>query len=247
MKHLLIFSAILILLGAPTALAAEGFVIEAEMAQPEVGVQLRGDTQITIDSGGHMVVMTQSGQMIRKDGPFKGVASDIMAGIGGSDAEMEGGLLESLLELAEVSGMSEEQLGAVRGMTQEDIDSHPNAISTAVSVFCMKEGELPEFHTSEAPAVDEPLIVRRRVRPIQFLQTTWPAGATSLQWPADWAPAEEGRYIWALGNRGTSGLRIVVVEEGASSPLERAALYYDHGCEIQARSVFRAALANAQQ
>ncbi len=247
MRHLLILSSILLLLSAPVALAAEGFVIEAEKAQPEVGVQLRGDTQIAIEAGGHIVVMALSGQMIRKDGPFEGPASSILTAISGSGADMEGGLFESLLELAEVSGKSEEHLGAVRGTVQEDMDTHPNAISTAVSVFCIREGALPEFHTSKAPAVDEPLIVRRRVRPIQFLQTTWPAGATALKWPGDWPPAEEGRYIWALGNRGTSGLRIIVVEQEASSLLEKAALYFDLGCEVQARLMFHAALATAQQ
>jgi len=246
MKHLIIISAIMFLLAPVAASAADGFVIEAKSAQPDVGIQVRGDTQVSVDDGGHIVLMTEAGQMVRKDGPFTGTADDILAGqIGSADTAMEGGLLGSLLELAEVSGKSEEQLGAVRGATQEGAD-RPDAISTAVSDFCLAENQAPVFYTSEAPAVDEPLIVRRRVRPIQFLQTTWPAGANSVAWPADWPPAEDGRYVWALGFRGTVALRIIALEEVPDSDLAAAALQYDLGCEVQAKALFQSALAAAQ-
>ena len=237
----------MILLTPVVASAADGFVIEAIDAQPDVGIQVRGDTQVTVDEGGHIVLMTEAGQMVRQDGPFTGTADDILAGQdGGGDMVMEGGLLGSLLELAEVSGKSDEQLGAVRGTTAEGADN-PEAISTAVSNFCISEGQTPMFYSSNAPAVDEPLIVRRRVRPIQFLQTTWPAGASTLTWPADWPPAEDGRYVWALGSRGTVALRIIALEEVPSSDLAAAALQYDLGCEMQAKALFHSALAAAAQ
>ncbi|MEE9250453.1 MAG: hypothetical protein V3U93_04930 [Alphaproteobacteria bacterium] len=228
------------------ASAAGGFVIEANNAQPDVGIQVGGDTQISIGEGGHIVLMTEAGQMIRKDGPYEGPADGILAGqTNSNDIAMEGGLLGSLLELAEVSGKSEEQLGAVRGTTEEGAE-RPDAISTAVSDFCLMAGQTPVFYTSNAPAVDEPLIVRRRVRPVQFLQTTWPAGENTLAWPGDWPPAEEGRYVWALGARGTVALRVIELEEVPENALASAALHYDLGCEMQAKALFQAALAAAQ-
>lgn len=237
----------MILLVPVAASAADGFVIETNSAQPEVGIQVRGDTQVTVDEGGHIVLMTEAGQMVRQVGPFAGTANDILAGQDrGGDMAMEGGLLGSLLELAEVSGKSEEQLGAVRGTTAEGAD-RPEAISTAVSNFCISEGQTPMFYTSGVPAIDEPLIVRRRVRPIQFLQTTWPAGANTVTWPADWPPAEDGRYVWALGSRGAVALRIIVLEEVPSSDLASAALQYDLGCEMQAKALFQSVLAEAAQ
>ena len=140
----------MILLAPVAAFAADGFVIEANNAQPDVGIQVRGDTQVSVEEGGHIVLMTEAGQMVRKDGPFIGTADDILAGQQGSgDIAMEGGLLGSLLELAEVSGKSEEQLGAVRGTTAEGAD-RPDAISAAVSDFCMSDGHIPVFYTSEA-------------------------------------------------------------------------------------------------
>lgn len=246
MRHLIFTSAILILLSPSVASATDGFVIEANNAQPDIGIQVRGDTQISIGEGGHIVLMTEAGQMIRKDGPYTGSADSILAGQAETGLAMEGGLLGSLLELAEVSGKSEEQLGAVRGTTEEGAD-RPDAITSAVSDFCLSEGQIPEFYTSKAPAVDEPLIVRRRVRPIQFLQTTWPAGENTLTWPADWPPPEEGRYVWALGARGTVALRIIALEETPENPLAAAALQYDLGCEMQAKAAFQSALAAVQR
>ena len=247
-KHLLIISAFFLFMSPTAVFAASSFVIEENAAQPEVGSQVQGDTKITINGDGHIVLMTDAGQIVRQDGPFNGTADDILSGlISSSDVAMEGGLLGSLLELAEVSGKSEEQLGAVRGAVQEGAD-RPDTISSAVSNFCMRAGGVPVFYTSNAPTVDEPLIVRRRVRPIQFLQTTWPAGANSLTWPADWPPAEEGRYIWALGSRGTTAVRLITMDNPMpDSPLAAAAMQYDMGCEVQAKALFRSVLAKGQK
>ncbi len=246
MKHFLIISTILLLLSPTAAFASSSFVIEANGAQPDIGIQVQGDTQITIDDGGHIVLMTDAGQMIRQDGPFSGTADDILSDrVGSSDTAMEGGLLGSLLELDVVSGISDEQLGAVRGAVQEGADI-PDTISMAVSNFCMTEGETPVFYTSKAPAADEPLIVRRRVRPVQVLLTTWPAGENTLVWPAEWPPAEEGRYVWALGSRGTVAVRLISMNEIPDNTLANAAMQYDLGCEIQAKALFQSALAMAQ-
>lgn len=246
MKKFIFISAILLLISPTAVFAASSFVIESNDAQPEVGIQVQGDTQITVNDGGHIVLMTDAGQMVRQDGPFDGTADDILADhISSTDTAMEGGLLGSLLELAEISGKSDEQLGAVRGAAQEGAD-RPDTISAAVSNFCMTENQSPVFYTSKAPAADEPLIVRRRVRPIQFLQTTWPAGANTLAWPADWPPAEEGRYVWALGSRGTSAVRLLAMEDIPDSDLAIAALQYDMGCEVQAKALFQSVLTKTQ-
>ena len=67
-----------------------------------------------------------------------------------------------------------------------------------------------------------------------------------MVWPADWPPAEEGRYVWALGSRGTVALRVIELEDMPENPLASAALQYDLGCEMQAKALFQAALAAAE-
>ena len=241
MKRLLALLVVLMMFGTNAALAETAFVIEGENAEPAVGVQVSEDTKISIDPEGHMVIMTESGQMIRKDGPYNGTAATLFEQIE-SGVSMDGNMLESLLELAEVSGTAEEQLGAVRGAEIETGEVGSDMISTSVTVFCLAEGVMPIFFTSKAPDVDEPLVVRRRVRPIQYLEVTWPAGTTSLPWPSDWEPPEEGRYVWALGQRGSAAVKLVELEDEFTSPLEQAAVYYDEGCESQAKAIFRDAL-----
>ena len=246
MKYLFIIFTALVLLTPALAFAAGGFVIEANDAQPVVGIQIGDDTHISIGEGGHIVLMTEAGQMFRKDGPYEGPADGIFAGqTDANSGAMEGGLLGSLLELAEVSDKSEEQLGAVRGVAGEGAE-RPDAISEGVANFCLTAGETPVFYAAKAPAVDEPLIVRRRVTPIQFLQTTWPAGEKMLAWPSDWPPAEEGRYVWALGARGSIALRVIELGNVPENPLVSAALHYDLGCETQAKALFQAALSAAR-
>ena len=241
MKRLLALLIVLVAFGTNTALAETAFIIEGVNAEPAVGVQVSEDTKISIDPEGHLVIMTESGQMIRKDGPYDGTAAVLFAQIVGGDS-MDGSMLESLLELAEVSGTAEDQLGAVRGAEIETAEVGPNMISTSVTVFCLTEGVMPEFFTSNAPDVDEPLVVRRRVRPIQYMEVTWPAGTTNLPWPAEWEQPEEGRYVWALGQRGSAAVKLVELEDEFESPLEQAAVFYDEGCESQAKAIFRDAL-----
>ena len=99
MKHLIIIFAILISLTPAVASAAGGFVIEANDAQPDVGIQIGDDTQVSIGEGGHIVLMTETGQMVRKDGPYEGPVDGIFAGQTKDIADaLEGGLLDALLE-----------------------------------------------------------------------------------------------------------------------------------------------------
>ncbi len=246
MRRLLIVSSLFVLLAARVATAEDAFVIEAEKGQPDVGVRVTAETVIRIEAGGHLVLMTESGQVVRQDGPFESTGGSMLTDAGGG-TPLHGGLIGSLLALAEASGTAKRQLGAVRGTPEEEASARPNAISSGVSVYCLTPGSWPEFYTSNAPAVDEPLIVRRRVRPKAFMTTPWPAGAHSVTWPSDWPAPKKGRYVWALGYRGTTGLKIVEFKQRISNPIQTAAAFYELGCESQARAAFADAVASAKR
>ena len=96
MKRLLALLIVLVAFGTNAALAAPAFIIEGENAEPAVGVQVSEDTKISIDPEGHLVIMTESGQMIRKNGPYDGTAAILFEQIEGGDS-MDGSMLESLL------------------------------------------------------------------------------------------------------------------------------------------------------
>ncbi|MFP6744890.1 MAG: hypothetical protein VCB77_06855 [Alphaproteobacteria bacterium] len=160
------------------------------------------------------------------------------------DEELDNPVLSSLLELAEISRGSEEQLGGVHGATL-DSESHATAITPVTSTFCLVEGAKPTFHAARAPARDEPVTFRSRVSPLGFFQTTWPVGDNLLPWPDTWPLPEEGRYIWSLGDRGPTPLWIRVIDEIPDSLPERAAFYYNMRCETQAVALIRSLMKSA--
>jgi hypothetical protein len=225
----------------------EGFVIEAVMASPEADSPLQRDTAVEIADGGYIVIISRSGQLVRRDGPFKGAASSLLDSLLSPDSEeLDNPVLSSLLELAEVSRGSEEQLGGVRGVEFDD-EVHATAITAATTTYCLIEGARPEFYVSRAPTRDEPVTFRSRISPLGFLQTTWPVGVNLLAWPDAWPEMEEGRYIWSLGDRGPTPLRIRIIDDLPDSLPIRAAYYYDLRCETQAVALIRSLMTSANR
>jgi len=225
----------------------EGFVIEAVMALPEADSPLQRDTAVEIFDGGYIVIIVRSGQLLRRDGPFEGPASILLESIFSPDSEeLDNPVLSSLLELAEVSRGSDEQLGGVRGILKGN-EVHATAITAVTETYCLTENAKPEFYVSRAPARDEPVTFRSRLSPLGFLQTTWPVGVNLLTWPDAWPDVEEGRYIWSLGDRGPTTLRIRVIDDLPDSLAERAAYYYDLRCETQAVALIRSLMASADR
>ncbi len=255
MRVPMLIACVVALLANETAAAGvEGYVLEAVRATPGQGSPLAQETILQIEPDGHMVVMALSGRTVRKDGPYIGRAAEVLSSAGGGASSGGGNglpvdMLESLLELSEVSETSKGMIAAVRlPGVPEPIDSAlPDAISSATRTFCLEGGAMPDFYAVRSPAQDEPLIFRRLLNSRRFLLTTWPAGAGRVPWPKKWGPPREGRYVWTLGNRAPATLRIRIVESLPEDPLMRAALFLDMRCKAQALAVFRAALAGAER
>lgn len=230
----------------PAAAEPQGFVIEAVMATPEADTPIDHDTRIDVEGEGYILIIMRDGQIFRQDGPFHEVAASLLDKIvepGGDD--VGNGILSSLLELAEVSGKSMEQLGGVRGAERQN-DAHAKAITAVTKTYCFVAGEAPGFYASQPPKRDEPLILRLRASPKSFYQATWPVGVTDLPWPADWPLPEEGRYIWSIGSQGPAPLWFRAVDDLPDSLTLRAALYNDMRCYTQAIALMRQILESAK-
>jgi hypothetical protein len=183
MRAIAIVVSVMVFWGSAAFAEPEAFVIEAVLASPEADSPLQRETEIDIADGGYMVIVSRSGQLMRKDGPYQGPASNLLdAIIAPDDEELDNPVLSSLLELAEISRASDEQLGGVRGAAT-DSESHATAITPVTTTFCLVEGAKPDFYASQAPARDEPVTFRSRVSPQGFFQTTWPVGVNLLAWP----------------------------------------------------------------
>jgi hypothetical protein len=224
----------------------EGFVIEAVMASPEANSPLRRDTPVEIAAGGYIVIITRNGQMVRQDGPFQGPASSLMdAIITPGENELGNPILSSLFDLAGVIRAGEEHLGGLRGAVIETA-VHPWVITNATTALCLVAGARPDFYVSRPPARDEPVTFRTRISPRGILHAKWPVGATILPWPDSWPSPMEGRYIWTLGDRGPTPLRIRVVETPPENLPERAAFYHDLQCDTQAVALMRSMIESAK-
>lgn len=247
MRIIALVVSIMIVVPAAAASAAEpdGFVIEAVLATPAADAPVERETAIEIEIDGYIVIISRSGQLIRKDGPHSGPAGELLDAIfAPGDDDLDNSVLASLLALAELSRGSTEFGGGVRGARLET-EAHPTAITTATAVYCLAGDTPPAFYVSRPPVRDEPVIIRNRVSPRGLQQAKWPVGATTLPWPADWPAPVEGRYIWTLGSRGPSALWIRLVEDPPRDLAERAALYYDMRCHSQAVALLRAMLDGA--
>ena len=230
----------------PAAAEPQGFVIEAVMATPEADTPIDRDTWIDVEGEGYILILMRDGQIFRQNGPFHDVAASLLDKIvepGGDDVGND--ILSSLLELAEVSGKSMEQLGGVRGAERQN-DVHAKAITAVTQTYCFVVGEAPHFYASKPPERDEPIILRRRAAPKSFYQATWPVGVTDLPWPTDWPLPEEGRYIWSLGSQGPAPLWLRAVADLPDSLTLRAALYNDMRCYTQAIALIRQILTSAE-
>lgn len=236
-----------LLLAARAAAEPVGFVIEAVLATPGADSPIERQTRIDIEDAGHMLILMRSGLMIRKDGPFHDRAKILIDSIETpGDGDIGNGILSSLLELAEISQKSTDQIGGVRGADQR-FDVHAEAITPATKTYCFVAGTSPGFHTSSPPRRDEPLVIRLRASPKGFHQATWPVGVKDLPWPANWPAPEEGRFIWSVGGLAAAPLWLRLIDVLPESLVERAALYNDLRCYTQAIALIRQLMTSAKR
>ena len=213
----------------------QGMVIEAVLATPEAEILFERDTMINIEDKGYILIITQNGQIIRKDGPFHELAASLFDEAASlfDEADPPSGNGITI----ETPGDSDlEKWRAER--RNEGYYDHPEAISRATETFCFVKSEPPVFHTSKPPIRDEPLIWLFRISPKEKFRAIWPAGVEDLPWQEHWPfPKEEGRYHWYLGDQGSTLMigrpELKLVDELPASLEERAALYNDMGCYRQ--------------
>ena len=247
---LLAFFGLLAFLSAGAARAQQGFVVVAHKATPEVGAPVDDGTLLSIEPGGHIVIMTGAARMIRRDGPYQGAAQALLVRPAAASGEPLGKtLLLGLMELAKESGRSEETVFGVRGSGAGAVaaEAGPYAIAPGAGVFCIHDDVPPALFTPDPPARDSTLVVRRTSRPKELLRAGWPAGARRMDWPQAWPPPAKGRYLVAIGQGGGWAVRLIPVGPRPEAAFRQAALYYEAGCRRQAAAALRLAVNGAER
>ncbi len=146
----------------------------------------------------------------------------------------------------ELRNVGDSEAKQLRGGASSAPVVNTNTITSETSSFCLTEGARPEFAVLRAPAVDQPIIVRRRTAPPQIMNGVWKKGSNTFAWPRDWPLPDEDRYIWALGSSSTTATEILFVEGDPTTPHDRAAAYYTPGCEAQVVAAFNEIVAQGQ-
>lgn len=237
---------VLLILIAPQAFAADGFVIESNSANLVVGVPIDETTTISVAAGGHLVILTSSGQMLRRNGPFVGTGAGALgpaavAKSGGAAAST----IDALVDLAVERGTAQNRVFASRGNIQ-GIAGRPFSITPETQTYCHRADIAPAFALSQPPTRDLPLLLHRTSRPRASHDAYWPAGQPNFAWPRDWPSLETGTYEWSAGYvHGAFIVKIISARADPSDPIAVAEELTRLGCGDQAWISLKEAITRA--
>ena len=239
----------LIVLSASRTLATDGYVIDSADANVEVGTEVAGGTAIQVSSGGHVVILTATGQMLRRDGFFEGKAQDAfdLSAPTQAKAEIGAGVLAALMGLARDDGTAQNKVSAARDIPGEAVGGGPFAISVETGFYCHRQGIAPVFSLANPPRADTLISLDRYEEPPASESARWPANQGLFPWPETWAPPREGTYDWMAGNVASRfTVRELPAGAGLDSPLDLALALKGQGCDAQARAALAEAIAGAR-
>ena len=230
------FLSALLALAVTQALAAEGFVIESNGANMAVGAAVENGSAISIPAGGHLVILTSSGQMLRRNGPFEGTGEEALgaAGSGAKGGGAKASALDALVDLALEKGTATDRVFATRS-SNRNTNAGPFSITPETRTYCHRSDVAPAFVLSPPPAQDLPLMLDRTSRPKSSQNAYWPAGQPRIVWPQDWPPLEQGSYEWSAGfAQGAFSVKVISAKAVPSDLLAVAAELKRQGCGDQA-------------
>ena len=122
----LVVSVMIMVLAAAAAAEPEGFVFEAVLATPGVDTPIERETAIEIEIDGYIVIISRSGQLIRKDGPHSGPAAELLDAIFASGDDDLGNpvvgasVSNDLYKSDDINGTNRTKIGFATASTDEN-------------------------------------------------------------------------------------------------------------------------------
>jgi len=219
----------------PLPAAAADLVVVASTAPGVVpGSIVKSDAVLNIPAGATVTLISGAGQMVTLEGPRSGAP-----GTGGGSAGSPD-LIASLSGLLKGSERETGALGTMRAMAPPAPPTDPWVIDVGQSgdhcVAAAAPAMLWRGSSSHARVVS--LVDLKDNRQID---ADWPAGATTLAWPAQLPLSDGGRYLVRMKGAAT-GTRLTVHRVPANLPTDahQAAWMADKGCRPQARRLLAA-------
>ena len=227
MRIAVILVALVILLFARTASAAEVVVIDSTAAAYPEGTMIDAEAAIRLAPGERVTLVSGTGAVRSLEGPHDGPA--LPAGAARDDPT----LLDALAKLVRDGG-AEKAAGVVRGM-EKGHPPDPSWIDVSrAGTYCVAEVGPAILWRPDARREDAlSILAPGRAAPVKL---PWPAAAETLRWPAE-VPVEDGATyrLRQMSRLLAKRIRLNLVPPNLASPAHRVAWMARNGCARQAR------------
>ncbi|MDP6787895.1 MAG: hypothetical protein QGI13_12285 [Rhodospirillales bacterium] len=212
--------------------AAQDLVVIASSASAiKAGQMVKSGVALDVPAGANVTLVSQSGKTIMLKGPFSGVPG----GGGGGDKS----LVSSLSKLLSASGSKSASLGAMRSGIAKEPDN-PWAVDIGRSgTHCVPAGGPVTLWRGDAAKASS--IKVKNMTAGAKAEVAWPAGARTLDWPAQAGVADNNTYLLRLkGKKSATKVVLHLVPDDLPSAPHKAVWMADKGCTKQAKHLLSA-------
>ena len=220
--------AILVVLASPSAHAADVVVVASNVPAYKAGQVIDSAAMLDLAPGQKLTCIAANGKSVTRAGPYKGPVWDTTPPSGDKK------FIEGLASLASGQGKGGQTLGAVRGAkTGEPGDAWAVDVGRAGD-HCVAAGKAPVLW--RAAAEKAAVLNLAGAKEEGRAQAEWPAGAPTIDWPAE-VKLQDGAVYMARLDASATAKRLVirVVPDGLISDAHRAVWMAQAGCTHQGR------------
>ena len=224
---LTVFAVILFTLSS-ASWALDLVVVNSTVPSLKPGQMVTSDAPIDVPAGASVTLVSESGKILTLNGPHSGPPG--MDGGGGGDAN----LLSSLSGLLSASGKETASLGTMRAVSPPLPPDDPWVINIGRSGdHCVPKGGPATLWRAKSAKVAS--LSLKNLTDKSKSKADWPAGASSLHWPAAMIIADGAMYLARIkGSRTASKLVLHLVPGNLPTDAHRAAWMAGMGCVKQA-------------
>lgn len=222
-----------VLFAAAPAAAMQAVVIASGVPVIKPGQLLDDRSLLELPAGASVSFIAPDGSRHDLAGPYRGRPLPLAPG--GDDTMPTPAGSALLTSLARLVGQTPPGAARLRAPQPPPVAAEPGAIDIASpGIHCIAAATPPVLWRADASVALKMELQRARTGETAALD--WPAGSTTLPWPAALGIGNEENYLLRrAGNAIPTPLLLRRLPADLPTPAHRAAWLADHGCAAQAR------------